>query len=84
MLVHRADITAAERVHFEDAIRSSGKDPRAFTVELFVTTLIDTGATLRRVHVRTTGSCAAAQYEASGEGGWTGRFARHLALGAFG
>jgi hypothetical protein len=84
MLVHRADIPARERVDFEEAIRASGKDPRSFIAELFETTLAETGAKLRRVHVRMVGSCAAAQYEAGEEELWTGKFAMHLALGRFG
>lgn len=84
MLVHRHDLSAAERLDFEQAIRACGKDPCAFMAELFETTLEETGATLRRVHVRVVGSCVAAQYEASGEPSWTGKFARHLALGVFG
>jgi hypothetical protein len=82
MLVHRADITASERQDFEQAIRASGKDPRAFKAELFEATLAELGRTLRRVHVATLG--AAAQYEASGETAWTQSFARHLARGVFG
>ena len=82
MLVHRADITDTERLDFEHAIRACGKDPRAFRAELFETTLDEFGGTLRRVHVVTRG--ASAQYEASGEASWTGKFARHLALGIFG
>lgn len=83
MLVHRADMSAIERYHFEEAIRTSGRDPRAFTAELFETTLADSGAVLRRVHVMAlTG--AAAQYEASGDSDWTSNFARHLAIGIFG
>jgi hypothetical protein len=82
MLVHRAEISDTERLDFERAIRACGKDPRAFKAELFETTLDEFGGTLRRVHVVTNG--AAAQYEASDETGWTGKFARHLALGIFG
>jgi hypothetical protein len=81
MLVHRADITASEREAFEQAIRASGKDPRAFKAELFEATVIELGRTLRRVHVVTCG--AAAQYEAS-SGSWTRSFAQHLAKGVFG
>ncbi|HUR90369.1 MAG TPA: hypothetical protein VMZ74_14885 [Ramlibacter sp.] len=84
MLVHRADITDTERADFERAIRACGKDPRCFTAELFEATLVDSGATLRRVHVRQVGSCAAAQYEASGTVSWTSKFALHLAVGRFG
>jgi hypothetical protein len=83
MLVHRADITAVERHYFEEAIRGSGRDPRSFSAELFETTLADSGAVLRRVHVIATCG-AAAQYEASGGSDWTGKFARHLASGIFG
>ena len=83
MLVHRAVLSAAERHHFEEAIRASGRDPRAFSVESFETTLADSGAVLRRVHVIATCG-AAAQYEASGGADWTGKFARHLASGIFG
>jgi hypothetical protein len=81
MLVHRADITASERHEFEQAIRASGKDPRAFKAELFEATPGELG-TLRRVHVATHG--AAAQYEASSGAAWTRSFARHLARGIFG
>jgi hypothetical protein len=84
MHVHRCDISANERLDFEQAIRACGKDPGTFSAELFETVLEDSGATLRRVHVQLKGSCAAAQYEASGESAWTGKFARHLAAGAFG
>ena len=84
MLVYRTDLTAAERADFEHAIRASGKDPRSFAAELFETTLAETGATLRRVHVRMLGSCAAAQYEAGDDVKWTGKFALRLALGRFG
>jgi hypothetical protein len=84
MLVHRSDITESERADFEQAIRACGKDPCTFTAELFETTLAENGGTLRRVHVRMTSSCAAAQYEASGAESWTGKFAMHLALGRFG
>ena len=83
MLVHRADIPAVERHHFEEAIRASGRDPRTFSAELFETTLVDSGAVLRRVHVVAT-SGAAAQYEASGGTDWTGKFARHRESGIFG
>ena len=82
MLVHRADISAAERRDFEQAIRASGKDPRAFKAELFEATLAELGRTLRRVHVATRN--AAAQYEASSGSTWTQNFARHLARGVFG
>ena len=84
MLVHRAAISALERDDFEQAIRASGKNPDTFRAELFETTLSDSGPTLRRVHVHVVDSGAAAQYEASGELSWTGRFALHLALGVFG
>jgi hypothetical protein len=84
MLVHRTDISDAERADFEQAIRACGKDPCAFTAELFEATLAGEGTPLRRVHVRAVGSCAAAQYEASGAESWTGKFAMHLALGRFG
>jgi len=85
MLVHRTQIPPAEWVDFEEAIRACGKDPRAFSVEMFETTLAEHGATLRRVHVRAVDSSAAAQYDASGGGvDWTGRFALHLAMGRFG
>ena len=84
MLVHRAHIPPAERLDFEEAIRACGKDPRAFSAEMFEATLADTGTTLRRVHVRAIGTCAAAQYEAGGDLSWTGRFALHLAMGRFG
>jgi hypothetical protein len=83
MLVHRADLSAVERHHFEEAIRASGRDPRGFSAELFETTLAESGAVLRRVHVIAT-SGAAAQYEASGATDWTGKFARHLESGIFG
>jgi len=82
MLVHRADISASERLAFEKAIRASGKDPLAFKAELFEATLGELGRTMRRVHVAT---CkAAAQYEASAGSSWTKSFARHLAKGVFG
>jgi hypothetical protein len=84
MLVHRADISALERQDFEKAIRASGKDPHAFRAELFETSLSEAGPMLRRVHVQATGSGAAAQYDASDEVSWTGKFALHLALGVFG
>jgi hypothetical protein len=82
MLVHRADISAAERQDFEQAIRACGRDPGAFKAELFEATLGELGRTLRRVHVVTGG--AAAQYEASPGTTWTRNFARHLAQGVFG
>ena len=84
MLVHRADISVTERQDFEQAIRDCGKDPRTFRAELFETSLSEAGPRLRRVHVHVVHSRAAAQYEASGDLGWTGRFALHLALGVFG
>jgi hypothetical protein len=84
MLVHRADINETERADFERAIRACGKDPLAFTAELFEATLAEGGAPLRRVHVRQVGTCAAAQYEASGAESWTSKFAMHLAVGRFG
>jgi hypothetical protein len=84
MLVQRVDISASELHDFEMAIRASGKDPRAFSAELFETSLPDAGPLLRRVHVRLVDSAAAAQYDASDEVSWTGKFAVHLALGAFG
>jgi hypothetical protein len=83
MLVHRADISAPDREHFEQAIRACGKDPLAFHAELFETTL-SAGPTLRRVHVQVAHSGAAAQYDASEGESWTGKFALHLALGVFG
>ena len=82
MLVHRTDITEAERCAFEAAIRACGKDPGAFKAELFEATLADAGRTLRRVHVACEGGSA--QYEASGGTPWTSNFARHLELGVFG
>ena len=82
MLVHRADISASERLDFEQAIRASGRDPLAFKTELFETTLAGVGRTLRCVHVATCN--AAAQYEASAGRSWTKIFARHLARGVFG
>jgi hypothetical protein len=84
MLVHRADITAPDREHFEQAIRACGKDPHAFRAELFETRLSASGPMLRRVHVHSVNSSAAAQYDATGDESWTGRFALHLALGVFG
>lgn len=82
MLVHRADISPAERQDFEQAIRASGRDPQAFKAQLFEASLAGVGRTLRRVHVAT---CkAAAQYEASGGSSWTQNFAKHLARGVFG
>lgn len=82
MLVHRADISAAERRDFEQAIRECGRDPGEFRAELFEATLVEANCTLRRVHVVT---CrAAAQYEASSGVCWTGKFASHLARGVFG
>ena len=84
MLVHRADLSALERQDFEHAIVASGKDPHAFRAELFETRLSVTGPLLRRVHVHMVDSAAAAQYDASGEEAWTGKFALHLALGVFG
>jgi hypothetical protein len=82
MLVHRTQISAVERQEFEQAIRACGKDPGGFTAELFVTTLAEQGATLRRVHIMT--PRAAAQYEATDHCGWMRKFASHLALGVFG
>jgi hypothetical protein len=84
MLVHRADISAPDRRDFEQAIRACGKDPLSFHAELFETTLSQAGPTLRRVHVQLLSSSAAAQYDASGDASWTGKFALHLALGVFG
>jgi hypothetical protein len=84
MLVHRAAISAPERLDFEQAIRACGKDPLAFRAELFETTLSAAGPKLRRVHVHVVHSGAAAQYDATGDESWTGRFALHLALGVFG
>ncbi len=84
MLVRRADITAFEREHFEQAIRACGKDPCAFRAELFEPTLSEIGPKLRRVHVHVVHSGAAAQYDASDDESWTGKFALHLALGVFG
>jgi hypothetical protein len=84
MLVRRADIYAPEREHFEQAIRACGKDPHAFRAELFETTPSEPGPKLRRVHVQAMHSPAAAQYDASGDESWTGKFALHLALGVFG
>lgn len=84
MRVHRADLPTAERQAFEQAIRASGRDPGSFSAEMFETTIEDGGETLRRVHVQLKGSCAAAQYEASREPAWTGKFALHLASGVFG
>ncbi|HSV34446.1 MAG TPA: hypothetical protein VLI46_02755 [Ramlibacter sp.] len=82
MLVHRAHISAAEQQAFENAILASGRDPRAFTAELFEASITGVHRRLRRVHVATCG--AAAQYEASAGAGWTKNFARHLARGVFG
>jgi hypothetical protein len=84
MRVLRADLSANEREVFEQAIRACGKDPRAFSAELFETTIEEGGATLRRVHVSMKGCCAAAQYEATADSPWTGKFALHLAAGVFG
>lgn len=82
MLVHRANISAVERLDFEEAIRACGKDPGAFKAELFESTPSEAGPVMRRVHVVTTGG--AAQYEAGVQPSWTEKFARHLALGVFG
>jgi hypothetical protein len=82
MLVHCADIPTAELAAFEQAIRASGKDPRAFKAQMFEATLQELGATQRRVHVAT--RSAAAQYEASAGRSWIKSFARHLAKGVFG
>lgn len=84
MLVHRVDLSALERQDFEQAIRACGKDPHAFRAESFETQLSDAGPTLRRVHVHALDGRAAAQYDASGEESWTGKFALHLSLGVFG
>jgi hypothetical protein len=84
MVVHRLDITAQERRDFEQAIRACGKDPHAFRAESFETQLSESGPTLRRVHVHAVHGRAAAQYDASGDESWTGKFALHLALGVFG
>lgn len=82
MLVHCADIPKAELAAFEQAIRASGKDPRAFKAQMFEATLQELGATLRRVHVYTQG--ASVQYDASTGSPWTVSFAAHLARGLFG
>jgi hypothetical protein len=78
MLVKRGEITEGERLAFERAVRSCGREPDEFRIEAFTA---GTASTLRSVHVATSG--AAAQYEASDGTTWTLKFAAHLARGCF-
>jgi hypothetical protein len=78
MLVKRAEITERERLAFEQAVRSCGRDPGEFRLEAFTAW---SAATLRSVHV--TCRSSAAQYEASEGRAWTVKFAEHLARGRF-
>jgi hypothetical protein len=81
MLVQRASMPIPEAAAFEAAIRASGRDPGAFTAQVFEAAN-DPDMALRRVHVVT---CrASAQYDASSGANWTENFARHLARGFFG
>ena len=82
MLVQLTEIPAAELRDFEQAIRANGKDPGAFTAQMFQATLAELASPLRRVHV--IARKAAAQYDASSGSCWTQAFARHLARGFFG
>jgi hypothetical protein len=77
MLVKRVEISEAERTAFEAVLRSSGREPAQFHVEVF-----SAGGPLRSVHV----ACnlgGAAQYDACAGRCWTQSFAVHLAKGCF-
>lgn len=78
MVIERGQFAEAERLEFEQVVRSCGREPKEFRIEVFV---VADGSALRKVHVtcgRTFG-----QYEASRGRGWTRRFAEHLACGRF-
>lgn len=79
MLVLRGCLTEGERCAFEAAVRSCGRDPGEFRVEVFTA---QGGGRLRAVHVASRG--CEAQYAASGGRTWTASFADHLARGRFG
>lgn len=81
MLVQCIPMPAAESLAFEAAILATGRNPQAFSAQVFEARG-RAGEFLRRVHV--VGARAAAQYEASGGLAWTENFARHLARGFFG
>jgi hypothetical protein len=78
MLVKRGEISQAERSAFEAVVRSCGREPAEFNVEVFTA---GTGVRLRTVHV----ACGqgAAQYDAGRGRCWTESFAEHLARGCF-
>lgn len=82
MLVQLTEIPAAELRDFEQAIRANGKDPGAFTAQMFQATLADLASPLRCVHVMA--RKAAAQFDASPGTCWTQSFAAHLKRGFFG
>lgn len=78
MVVERGQFAEAERLEFERVVRSCGREPQEFRIEVFV---VAGGSSLRKVHV----ACGrtAAQYEASSGRRWTRSFAQHLARGRF-
>ena len=78
MLVQRGEISEAERSAFEAVIRSCGREPGDFHVEVFS---VQGGGELRSVHVAC--SHGSAQYDASSGRCWTESFAEHLARGCF-
>jgi hypothetical protein len=78
MVVQRGQIAEAERLEFEQIVRSCGREPGEFHTEVFA---VAGAATMRRVHVAS-GRCAA-QYEAGEGHAWTRTFAEHLTGGRF-
>lgn len=78
MQVMRGELTEGERSAFDAAVRSCGRDPGEFRIEVFTA---EGGGSLRAVHVAC-GGCKA-QYSACGGRTWTASFAAHLACGRF-
>ena len=77
MLVKRSEISEAERAAFDAVIRSVGREPSDFHVEVFTA-----DGLLRSVHVAC-GQGGKAQYDACAGRCWTESFAQHLARGCF-
>lgn len=78
MVVQRGQIAEAERLEFEQIVRSCGRDPDEFRTEVFA---VEGASTLRTVHVAS--GRTAAQYEASQGRQWMRKFAEHLTRGCF-
>ena len=78
MVVQRGEIAQAERLEFEQVVRSCGREPAEFRTEVFT---VAGASALRTVHVAS--GRTAAQYEASRGRPWMLKFAEHLIRGRF-